>query len=161
MFGFKKKVNVPANELVAPADGQSIALEDVKDDVFSKKMMGDGIAFTLSGNKLVAPCAGTVSAAFPGGHAYGIKMTNDAEVLIHFGLETVGLHGKGITPRVKVGDKVSAGDLLAKLDMRTLKNTGLDLTTMVIITNTAGHQLKKSPVGATTAGVTPVATLAD
>lgn len=159
MFSFKKKQTIADNELVAVADGISIPITDVPDEVFSQKMMGDGVAFNITGNKLYAPCNGEVTTVFPGGHAYGFKMINGAEVMLHFGLETVSLHGRGIHPTVQTGKKVKAGDVISKLDMSSLKASGLNLTTMLIVTNTNGLELHKAAYSQVSAGSTPVITL--
>lgn len=132
MFNFLKKDET----LVAIVDGKTIPLEQIKDDIFSSKMLGDGIAFENMGDKVVSPIDGTVVSAFPTGHAYGIKTKKGVEVLIHIGIDTVSLKGEGFTSVVKQGEKVKKGQPLVKLDNKILKNSNKDLSVIMIITDT-------------------------
>ena len=143
--------NIPAslqNEtLVTPIVGDLVALADVNDPVFSSGAMGQGIAVKPSQGVVYAPADAEVSIAFPTGHAFGLKTTDGAEVLIHVGIDTVSMNGDGFEAKVAQGDKVKAGDVLGTFDSNKIAAAGLDDTTMVIITNTADY-----------ASVAPVAT---
>ena len=133
--------NIPAalqNEtLVTPIVGDVVALADVNDPVFSSGAMGQGIAVKPSQGVVYAPADAEVSIAFPTGHAFGLKTTNGAEVLIHVGIDTVTMNGEGFEQKVAQGDKVKAGDVLGTFDSNKIAAAGLDDTTMVIVTNTA------------------------
>jgi len=133
--------NIPAalqNEtLVTPIVGDVVALADVNDPVFSSGAMGQGIAVKPSQGVVYAPADAEVSIAFPTGHAFGLKTTNGAEVLIHVGIDTVSMNGDGFEAKVAQGDKVKAGDVLGTFDSNKIAAAGLDDTTMVIVTNTA------------------------
>ena len=143
--------NIPAslqNEtLVTPIVGDVVALADVNDPVFSSGAMGQGIAVKPSQGVVYAPADAEVSIAFPTGHAFGLKTTDGAEVLIHVGIDTVTMNGEGFEAKVAQGDKVKAGDVLGTFDLNKIAAAGLDDTTMVIVTNTADY-----------ASVAPVAT---
>ena len=143
--------NIPAalqNEtLVTPIVGDVVALADVNDPVFSSGAMGQGIAVKPSQGVVYAPADAEVSIAFPTGHAFGLKTTDGAEVLIHVGIDTVTMNGDGFEAKVAQGDKVKAGDVLGTFDSNKIAAAGLDDTTMVIVTNTADY-----------ASVAPVAT---
>lgn len=151
MFSFFKKKDedpVPVNtiqasddDIVAIADGKMIPLEEVKDEVFSQKMMGDGVAFELSGDVIVSPCNGLLEAVFPTGHAYGITMANGVVLMVHIGINTVNSEGNGFRILVKQGDMVKAGDPLVKLDMKKLKEE-YDMTAMLIVTDANGREVK-------------------
>jgi glucose-specific phosphotransferase system IIA component len=133
VFNFtKKNTNVT---LVAPVTGTSILLENVKDQVFSSKVMGEGVAFEFEGDMVYSPCDGTLSVVFPTWHAFGVTCVNGAEVLIHIGIDTVNLKGEGFTCFVKQGDKVKAGDPIIKIDREFMKEKNVDLTTSVVISN--------------------------
>ena len=143
--------NIPValqNEtLVTPIVGDLVALADVNDPVFSSGAMGQGIAVKPSQGVVYAPADAEVSIAFPTGHAFGLKTTDGAEVLIHVGIDTVTMNGEGFEAKVAQGDKVKAGDVLGTFDSNKIAAAGLDDTTMVIVTNTADY-----------ASVAPVAT---
>ena len=133
--------NIPAalqNEtLVTPIVGDVVALADVNDPVFSSGAMGQGIAVKPSQGVVYAPADAEVSIAFPTGHAFGLKTTNGAVVLLHVGIDTVTMNGEGFEAKVAQGDKVKAGDVLGTFDSNKIAAAGLDDTTMVIVTNTA------------------------
>ena len=133
--------------LVTPIVGDVVALADVNDPVFSSGAMGQGIAVKPSQGVVYAPADAEVSIAFLTGHAFGLKTTDGAEVLIHIGIDTVSMNGDGFEAKVAQGDKVKAGDVLGTFDSNKIAAAGLDDTTMVIVTNTADY-----------ASVAPVAT---
>ena len=126
-----------AETIAAPLNGEVVALENVNDPVFSSGAMGKGAAIKPSGNQVVAPFDGEVQIAFPTGHAYGLKSDKGAEVLIHIGIDTVSLDGKGFDAKVQANQRVKKGDVLATFDSSVITGAGLDDTTMVIVTNTA------------------------
>lgn len=126
-----------ANEIAAPMSGELIGLAQVKDKVFAAGALGKGVAVIPSSGEVYAPIAGTVVSAFPTGHAFGIKSDDDVEVLVHIGIDTVALDGKGFTSSVAQGQKVAAGDLLASVDLESVKAAGYDPTTVMVITNSA------------------------
>ena len=123
--------------LITPIVGDVVALADVNDPVFSSGAMGQGIAVKPSQGVVYAPADAEVSIAFPTGHAFGLKTTDGAEVLIHVGIDTVTMNGDGFEAKVAQGDKVKAGDVLGTFDSAKIAAAGLDNTTMVIVTNTA------------------------
>ena len=132
--------------IVSPIVGQMVDLKDVNDPVFSSGAMGQGVAVKPSEGVVYAPADAEVTIAFATGHAYGLKTAKGAEILIHVGIDTVSMNGDGFDQKVAQGDKVKAGDILGTFDTAKIAATGLDDTTMVIVTNTADY-----------ASVTPVA----
>ena len=142
--------NVPATlqdeTVVSPIVGQTVALSDVNDPVFSSGAMGQGLAIKPSEGVVYAPADAEVTIAFGTGHAYGLKTANGAEILIHVGIDTVTMNGEGFEQKVSQGDKVKIGDVLGTFEIEKIAAAGLDDTTMVIVTNTADY-----------ASVTPVA----
>jgi phosphoenolpyruvate-protein phosphotransferase len=122
-------------DLLAPLDGWAAPLSEVPDPVFAEKMMGDGLAIDPIGNVLRSPCDGEVAVLHRAHHAVTIRAANGAEILMHIGLETVALAGKGFTPKVKEGDKVKAGDPLIEFDLDAVAKGAKDLITPVIVTN--------------------------
>ena len=133
-------VALQAETIAAPLKGEVVALENVNDPVFSSGAMGKGAAIKPSGNRVVAPFDGEVQIAFPTGHAYGLKSDKGAEVLIHIGIDTVSLDGKGFDAKVQANQRIKKGDVLATFDSSVITEAGLDDTTMVIVTNTADYE---------------------
>ena len=132
--------------VASPLAGTVVPLEQVKDESFAKGMLGPGIGIEPADGLVVAPFDGTVTVAFPTGHAYGLKSASGVQVLIHVGMDTVKLDGKGFTPRVAKGDVVRLGDVLAEVDLDVIREAGYETITPVVVTN-------KKKLGA----VTPVA----
>ena len=122
-------------EVYSVADGQVVALEQVKDPVFAQKMMGDGFAVEPANGNIVSPVSGTVSSIFPTKHALGIVTETGLEVLVHIGLDTVSLEGKPFTVHVAEGQKVAAGDLLVTADLDAIRAAGRETSTVVVFTN--------------------------
>ena len=128
--------------VVSPMLGTAVALEDVKDEVFSSGALGQGAAVCPVKGELYAPVDGEVIMLPDTKHAVAIKAISGAEVLMHIGMDTVELKGKGFDPKVKVGDKVQVGQLLIKFDIDTIKAAGYDVTTPVVITNADEIEVK-------------------
>lgn len=122
-----------------PVEGEVIPLAQVNDDVFAQELMGKGVAVIPTVGKVFAPFDCTVESLFKTNHAIGLKDKNGAELLIHIGIDTVKLEGKYFKSHIKQGDVVKAGDLLIEFDKEAIKNAGYDITTAVIITNTADY----------------------
>ena len=137
LFNWKSKKR--SVELKAPLSGTVIALEQVPDPVFAQKMMGEGLAIQPSGNTVVAPADGTVTMIASTKHAFGMQLDNGLELMIHFGLETVNLQGEGFDVLHKVGDRVSAGTPILKVNVDFMNEKGLCLTTPFILINHAEH----------------------
>ena len=130
MFGFLKR---KVREVTSPVDGQVVALESVDDEVFSQKLVGDGVAVIPMSNRFKAPIDGVVSKIFSTNHAYSIKSPKDLEVMVHIGLETVALEGKGFTRIANEGDEVKAGDVIIEADLAYIREHAKDIITPVII----------------------------
>jgi PTS system beta-glucosides-specific IIC component len=121
--------------LGSPVRGEVVNISEVKDEVFASKAMGDGVGICPAEGKIYAPCDGTAETVFETGHAVGITDENGLELLIHIGINTVELNGKGFTPYVKQGAKVKKGDLLVEFDLEEIKKAGYDTTVIYIVTN--------------------------
>lgn len=122
-------------QLVAPVRGSLISLEQVKDQAFAQKMLGDGVAFLPETGEVVAPCDGEISYVPDTAHAIALTEPHGLELLLHIGLNTVEQQGKGFTALVKTGDKVKAGQPLLRFDREALQAAGCDLSTPLVITN--------------------------
>ena len=123
------------DEVHSVADGEVINIEDVKDPVFSQKMMGDGFAVEPENGHIVSPVAGKVTSVFPTKHALGLVTDNGLEVLVHIGLDTVSLEGKPFVVKVSEGQTVAAGDLLVEADLDAIRAAGRETSTIVVFTN--------------------------
>lgn len=140
----KSKVPAPSitNERVvlsSPLAGRVVPLNEVKDQVFSSGAMGKGIAIDPANGTLVAPAAGTITTLFPTGHAIGLTTTDGVEILMHIGMDTVELEGKGFEIFVKQEDQVKKGDLLVKFDLSLIKEAGYSTVTPIVVTNTPNY----------------------
>jgi len=152
--GEPTKTNHSSETIVSPLAGEVIGLDSVNDPVFSSETMGKGIAIKPTGDTVYSPVDGTIQVTFETGHAYGLKSNDGAEILIHIGIDTVSMGGKGFIQKVTANQKVKKGDILGTFDRTLIKEAGLDDTTMVIVTNTADYSkvtpLIKGTVTATT-----------
>lgn len=131
---FKKNAPKETGVIGSPVKGNIIKIEDVKDETFSSKMLGDGFAVIPEDSKFVSPCDGEISMIFETGHAYAVTSVDGVEVLVHIGIDTVKENGYGFKILKKVGDKVLRGDAVIEADIDYLK-TKYDLATPCIITN--------------------------
>ena len=130
MFGFLKR---KIREIKSPVDGQVVALESVDDDVFSQKLVGDGVAIMPMSDVFTAPIDGTITKIFSTNHAYSIKSPKDLEVMVHIGLETVALAGKGFERLANEGDEHNAGDPIIRVDLAYIREHAKDIVTPIII----------------------------
>ena len=123
--------------IASPMIGQVVKLENVPDEVFASGAMGKGIAIDPADGTVVAPAAGEITLVFPTGHAIGMCTENGAEILIHVGMDTVSLAGKGFNTFVQVGDKVDAGQKLLEFDLATIREANLPVISPIVVTNSA------------------------
>ncbi|WP_027062966.1 PTS sugar transporter subunit IIA [Mesoplasma seiffertii] len=135
----KKKKQI---EVFAPVDGEIISLDLVEDEVFQERMMGDGFAVIPANGVFVAPIDGQLVTVFPTKHAYGIKNDSGIELLIHIGLDTVTLEGKGFSSKVEQGQKVKVGDELVKVNLKEVTAAVPSIKTPVVFTNTNGKTIE-------------------
>ena len=127
---FKRKVR----EVASPCDGEVVSLDKVNDEVFSTKMVGDGVALKPINGNFTSPIDGVVSKIFSTNHAYSIKSNKDLEVLVHIGLDTVDLNGNGFKRVANEGDSVSMGDTIIIADLNYILSQNRDTITPIIIT---------------------------
>lgn len=135
------------DEIISIADGKIIPLEEVKDEGFASKSLGDGIAYELAGDMITGPANGVLSVVFPTGHAFGITTKEGVEILVHIGINTVNAKGEGFDVLVKQGEDIKAGQPIVKVDRKLLQSKGYDLTTMLIITETKGKHISFNQYG--------------
>lgn len=147
---FKKEETSVAPQLYAPAAGEAIPLSEVKDPAFSQGILGQGIGIKPSEGKILAPCDGTVAQMFDTGHAVSMETSFGAEILIHVGLDTVELKGKGFKVHAKAGDKVKKGQLLIEFDIPAITAAGYDVTTPVVVCNSDEFNAVKTHTGPVT-----------
>lgn len=131
MFDIFKK----SFRLIAPIDGKVIPLSEVEDQVFAQKMAGDGVAIDSTGDIIKAPADGKLSLVFRTNHAFGMRLENGIEILVHIGLDTVKLDGEGFQRLTQEGQDVKAGDPIIKIDRKLVESRGYSLVTPVLITN--------------------------
>ncbi|MFG6119683.1 PTS sugar transporter subunit IIA [Thalassobacillus sp. B23F22_16] len=152
LFGKNDKETI----LTAPVTGKVVDLTEVPDPTFSQKMMGEGLAIEPSEGKAVAPFDGEVVQLFPTKHAIGLKNKAGVEVLVHIGLETVGMNGEGFEAVVKQGDKVKTGQTLVTFDLSKIEEQASSTVTPVIITNSNEFTLEFYNQGDVQAGSTEI-----
>ncbi len=123
------------NVFLSPLTGELLELKDVPDKVFSQKIMGNGFAIKPEFGEIVSPVNGKILTLFHTKHAIGILGDNGREILIHFGIDTVKLKGKGLEAFVKQGDRVKAGQIILKMDLDKIQNEVTSIITPIIFTN--------------------------
>lgn len=155
---FKKqaKNETYPQDLTSVVSGKVINIEDVNDDVFSEKMMGDGVAVIPNDNEVLAPADGEIISIYPTGHAINMHLDIGVDLIIHIGIDTVELNGNGFIKKVKSGQKVQRGDLLVRLDKKTIP-AETDLTTMMLFPESKETNFTKTMVTNVKAGNTVVA----
>lgn len=146
LFGGKAE-EVNPNHIYAPMAGQAVDISEVPDPTFSSGMMGNGIAIQPTDGKVCSPVNGTVDMMFDTGHAVSLVSDAGAEILIHVGLETVGLNGAPFTIKVKSGDKVKKGQVLMIADLDAIKAAGLPTITPVLICNSDDYTTFNTTTG--------------
>ena len=145
LFGKKEEIN--PNHIYAPMAGEAVAITEVPDATFAEGMLGNGIAIKPTDGKIYAPVNGTVETMFDTGHAVTLVSESGMEILIHVGLETVGLNGAPFQVKCKNGQKVNKGDLLIVADLDAIKAAGLPIITPMVICNTDAYATFNTHVG--------------
>lgn len=143
MFNFLKKKTVTEVEIKAIADGKVIPIEKVPDNMFAQKLLGDGVGFVFDEDRIFAPCNCEITMVADTLHAFGLKAENGAEFLLHVGLDTVNLNGKGLCTKVKAGNKVKAGQVLLEIDRTFMDENHVELSTPLILTNADEYTMEK------------------
>jgi len=131
----ENKLDAVAENFQAPITGITKKLSDIEDKGFASGAMGEGFAIEMQDGKVVAPFSGEVMVCFPTGHAYGLKSNDGKEILIHIGMDTVELDGKGFDVKVQVGQKIKQGDVLVNVDIDYVKSQGKSLVTPIVFTD--------------------------
>ena len=145
LFGKTEEIN--PNHVYAPMAGQAVAISEVPDPTFSEGMMGNGIAIKPTDGKVCAPFNGTVDMMFDTGHAVSLVSESGIELLIHVGLETVGLNGAPFQIKVQSGQKVKKGDVLMIADLKAIEDAGLPTITPVLVCNTDDYPTFNTTIG--------------
>ena len=148
----RKADNSVSFPIVSPMSGKLVPLEEVPDAVFSEKILGDGIAVMPETGKITSPVNGTIISVAETLHAYNIESDDGLKILIHVGLETVGLKGEGFSVKVKEGDKVRAGDIIGGVDLSLLKSKNINPITSVILCDAPDNTQIKHKEGSVIAG---------
>ena len=144
---FTKLFGKKLEGIYAPIAGKAVSITEVPDPTFAEGMLGNGIAIEPTEGKVYAPCDATVDMMFDTGHAVSLVTVSGAEILIHVGLETVGLEGKPFTVHVANGDKVKKGQLMIEVDLDAVKEAGLPTITPVLICNTDDYPTFNTTIG--------------
>lgn len=158
LFQRKKKKMLPERAVAAVTGGRIIPLSQVKDEVFAQKMLGDGVAIVPDGDYITAPCKGKITMLYPTLHAFGMRTKDGLEILVHIGINTVELDGRGFKAFVAQDDEVEAGDRIIRADMYFIKNEGYDSTVMTLFPNGEKFHLNIMRDGYADKGTTIVAT---
>ena len=145
LFGKKEEIN--PNHLYAPMTGTAVAIREVPDPTFAEGMLGNGIAIQPTDGKVCSPVNGTVDTMFDTGHAVALTSSTGVEILIHVGLETVGLNGAPFTLHCKNGDAVKKGQLLFEADLAAIQAAGLPIITPVLVCNTDDYPTFETVTG--------------
>ncbi len=120
-------------EVVSPFTGALVALDDVNDEVFSERVMGEGVAVMPSEGRVVAPVSGTIAKLFEGGHGFAIETPEGLQILVHVGLETVHLKGDGFTVGASEGQEINAGDEIVAVDLERMSELNIDIVSPVVV----------------------------
>jgi len=123
--------------VTSPFTGRVVPLDEVDDEVFSERVMGDGVAVRPTSGEVVAPLSGRIEKLFKGGHGLAIEDDDGLQILVHIGLETVRLKGDGFTVHAAEGDTVSGGDLVVTVDLDRMNELAIDLVSPVVVIS--GH----------------------
>ncbi len=139
--------------ILAPVSGNVVPLSEVPDDVFAEGMAGDGAAIVpAGGGEVVAPVSGSLVKLFEGGHAFGIATDEGIELIVHIGLDTIELRGEGFEKLATEGERVDAGQPVVRFDLETIKDSGYDPITPVVVTNPEDHAVSVLKNGEVQAG---------
>jgi glucose-specific phosphotransferase system IIA component len=141
-----------AGAVYATQNGKVLHISEMPDDVFAAKVLGDGVCIVPEDGKVFAPVSGIVESADDTGHAYGIASNDGADIMVHIGVDTVELAGKGFKPNVKTGQSVNAGDLLCTADIGKIKKAGYETHTAVLLCNPGDFDITETAVGKTAQG---------
>ncbi len=150
MLGFGKGNK---GTLLAVCDGEVFSVEEVSDEVFSQKILGDGFAQKPENGTIRAPGKGIIAEIAESKHAYCIEGTDGAQILVHIGIDTVRLKGEGFVPKVNKGDKVRPGEVIAEVDIDLIKSKGYDTSVITLITNTEKAKSIRAETGHAQGGV--------
>ncbi|WP_343182571.1 PTS glucose transporter subunit IIA [Buchnera aphidicola] len=154
---FRKKTVVSKTvDIIAPISGSIIDITNVPDEVFSKKIVGDGIAIQPTGKRIVAPITGTIGKIFPTMHAFSILSIEGIEIFVHFGIDTIFLKGNGFKKIIKKEKKVNVGEIILEYNLKFLKKNAKSVITPIIISNSEKIQRIKKYSGKVISGVTPI-----
>lgn len=135
LFSFNKKKKTKEIELKAFLSGKLIPIEEVKDGVFSEKMLGEGVAIEPDSDELLAPADGEIAVVMEGSyHAVGMNLADGTQILLHIGLDTVNMKGDGFLCHVKTGDKVKCGQKLISFDRNKIKEANYRDVTILVVT---------------------------
>lgn len=153
----EKTTPFKTTSLLAVADGEAIPLSQVPDEVFAQKLAGDGMAIDVKGNTICAPADGELALIFKTKHAFAMTLDNGVELLVHIGVDTVGLNGEGFEQLAEQGTRVKAGTPIIKIDRDFILSKGLSLATPILITNVdAVKSITPVESGSVVAGQTTV-----
>ena len=139
--------------LLAPVSGVAVPLSDLPDPAFSEGMLGDGVAIDPEDGRFCSPCKGKVVGITDTAHAYNLLSEDGLELLLHIGIDTVELKGRGFSPKVKTGDSVEAGDLLAEVDLAVLREGGYSTLTPLILVNGEAANIRDKAQGRVQCGI--------
>lgn len=157
LFSFKKNVTPSSpNTLYAPVDGECFPITQMADPIFADKILGDGIYILPTNYKVYSPIDGTIVSIADSLHAYGILSPDGIEVLIHIGIDTVALAGRGFKSKIAVNQPVSKGELICVADMDLISEAGYSTQTAVVVANSAEYLVEEPSYGICTAKETPI-----
>ncbi len=137
--GTPRKGSDPRQEMLSPVNGRVIQLQDLSDEAFSSGVLGKGIGFEPTEGRVCAPCAGEITTFFPTCHAIAIQADSGADILIHVGIGTVEMKGRGFSPKKAQGERVSAGELMLEMDLEEIKKSGYSIETPMIVANSEAY----------------------